>query len=121
MKGQTSWEEFWNPRYVIPLPRGKRRSADGDARAKHIHAHPATPEPRARGATQRRSAREGAETVRLGEELEASEQVDATPFGPRTKKDRIEEELFAERRDLDDLQEMRLEAAGRDEKVNGVG
>jgi hypothetical protein len=36
----------------------------------------------------------------LGEVLEPDEQVDAGPFGPRTQKDRIEEELFAERRDL---------------------
>jgi hypothetical protein len=36
----------------------------------------------------------------LGRELPAAEQVDATPFGPRTQKDRIEEELFAVRRDL---------------------
>jgi hypothetical protein len=36
----------------------------------------------------------------LGKPLEAHEQIDAHPFGPRTQKDRIEEELFAERRDL---------------------
>lgn len=36
----------------------------------------------------------------LGEPLQAAEQVDAAPFGPRTRKDRIEEELFAQRRDL---------------------
>jgi hypothetical protein len=36
----------------------------------------------------------------LGEELDGSGQVDASPFGPRTQKDRIEEELFAEGRDL---------------------
>jgi hypothetical protein len=36
----------------------------------------------------------------LGEVLPAGEQVDAAPFGPRTKKDEIEEALFAARRDL---------------------
>jgi len=36
----------------------------------------------------------------LGEPLEAAEQVDALPFGPRTRKDQVEEALFAERRDL---------------------
>src|SRR6185295_11199364 len=36
----------------------------------------------------------------LGEELPADEQGGATPFSPRTVKDRIEEELFARRRDL---------------------
>ena len=36
----------------------------------------------------------------LGEELPAEEQGGATPFAPRTVKDRIEEELFARRRDL---------------------
>lgn len=36
----------------------------------------------------------------LGEELEAVEQEGATPFGPRTVKDEIEEALFARRRDL---------------------
>src|SRR4051794_8632139 len=36
----------------------------------------------------------------LGEELPAAEQGGATPFSPRTVKDRVEEELFARRRDL---------------------
>jgi DDE family transposase len=36
----------------------------------------------------------------LGEELEAAEQVDATPFAPRTVKDLIEERLVERRRDL---------------------
>src|SRR6476469_141077 len=36
----------------------------------------------------------------LGEELPAEEQRGATPFAPRTVKDRVEEELFARRRDL---------------------
>src|SRR5580765_6077184 len=36
----------------------------------------------------------------LGEELPADEQGGATPFTPRTVKDRVEEELFARRRDL---------------------
>jgi Transposase DDE domain len=36
----------------------------------------------------------------LGEELPADEQGGATPFSPRTVKDRVEEELFARRRDL---------------------
>jgi Transposase DDE domain len=36
----------------------------------------------------------------LGEELPADEQGGATPFAPRTVKDRVEEELFARRRDL---------------------
>ena len=36
----------------------------------------------------------------LGEELEASEQMGATPFSPRCTKDQIEEALFARRRDL---------------------
>jgi hypothetical protein len=36
----------------------------------------------------------------LGEELPADEQRDATPLGPRTTKDLIEEALFARRRDL---------------------
>lgn len=36
----------------------------------------------------------------LGAPLPASEQTAATPFGPRTRKDRIEEALFARRRDL---------------------
>jgi len=36
----------------------------------------------------------------LGEPLEAIEQIDAAPFGPRTRKDDIEETLFSERRDL---------------------
>jgi hypothetical protein len=36
----------------------------------------------------------------LGEELPAEEQDGATPFAPRTHKDRIEEALFARRRDL---------------------
>ena len=36
----------------------------------------------------------------LGAPLRASEQTGATPFGPRTRKDRIEEALFARRRDL---------------------
>jgi DDE family transposase len=36
----------------------------------------------------------------LGEELPADEQGGATPFAPRTVKDRIEEDLFARRRDL---------------------
>ena len=36
----------------------------------------------------------------LGAPLPASEQAGATPFGPRTRKDRIEEALFAQRRDL---------------------
>ena len=36
----------------------------------------------------------------LGAALPASEQAAATPFGPRTRKDRVEEELFARRRDL---------------------
>ena len=36
----------------------------------------------------------------LGAALPASEQAAATPFGPRTRKDRIEEALFARRRDL---------------------
>lgn len=36
----------------------------------------------------------------LGEPLESSEQIDAAPFGPRTRKDQIEEALFTERRDL---------------------
>lgn len=36
----------------------------------------------------------------LGEALEENEQVDATPFAPRCTKDRIEEALFAQRRDL---------------------
>ncbi len=36
----------------------------------------------------------------LGEELPAEEQGGATPFAPRTVKDRVEEELFARRRDL---------------------
>jgi len=36
----------------------------------------------------------------LGAPLPASEQTTATPFGPRTRKDRIEEALFARRRDL---------------------
>ena len=36
----------------------------------------------------------------LGEPLEPSEQIDAAPFGPRTRKDQVEEALFAERRDL---------------------
>jgi transposase len=36
----------------------------------------------------------------LGQALPASEQAGATPFAPRTRKDRIEEALFARRRDL---------------------
>src|SRR3954462_10014789 len=36
----------------------------------------------------------------LGEELPPEEQGGATPFAPRTVKDRVEEELFARRRDL---------------------
>ena len=36
----------------------------------------------------------------LGEELPKNQQKDATPFGPRTIKDLIEEALFARRRDL---------------------
>src|SRR3954447_4971145 len=36
----------------------------------------------------------------LGEELPADEQGGATPLSPRTVKDRVEEELFARRRDL---------------------
>jgi hypothetical protein len=36
----------------------------------------------------------------LGEPVEELEQVDAAPFGPRTRKDEVEEELFAVRRDL---------------------
>jgi hypothetical protein len=36
----------------------------------------------------------------LGEELPASEQAAATPFARRCVKDRIEEDLFARRRDL---------------------
>ncbi len=36
----------------------------------------------------------------LGQVLPASDQAGATPFGPRTRKDRIEEALFARRRDL---------------------
>ena len=36
----------------------------------------------------------------LGEELPADQQQDKTPFAPRCVKDRIEEELFAHRRDL---------------------
>src|ERR687884_687715 len=36
----------------------------------------------------------------LGEELDADQQDDATPFAPRTIKDLIEERLFARRRDL---------------------
>ncbi len=36
----------------------------------------------------------------LGEELPEAEQKDKTPFAPRCVKDRIEEELFARRRDL---------------------
>ena len=36
----------------------------------------------------------------LGEPLEDREQIDAAPFGPRTRKDQVEEALFAERRDL---------------------
>src|SRR3954468_18350288 len=36
----------------------------------------------------------------LGEELPADEQGGATPFSPRTVKDRVEENLFARRRDL---------------------
>ncbi len=38
----------------------------------------------------------------LGEVLPAKEQAGATPFGPRTRKDRIEEALFLRRRDLFD-------------------
>ncbi|MGQ9925188.1 MAG: IS1634 family transposase [Armatimonadota bacterium] len=36
----------------------------------------------------------------LGEELDKSQQADATPFSPRCTKDRIEEALFARRRNL---------------------
>jgi len=36
----------------------------------------------------------------LGEELDKSQQQDATPFSPRCIKDKIEEALFARRRDL---------------------
>ena len=36
----------------------------------------------------------------LGEELPQDQQKDKTPFAPRCTKDRIEEELFAHRRDL---------------------
>ena len=36
----------------------------------------------------------------LGEELDESDQADATPFSPRTLKDEIEERLYARRRDL---------------------
>jgi hypothetical protein len=36
----------------------------------------------------------------LGEQLPPEQQSGATPFAPRTTKDRIEEELFAQRRDL---------------------
>ena len=36
----------------------------------------------------------------LGSALPASEQAAATPFGPRTRKDRVEEAVFARRRDL---------------------
>lgn len=36
----------------------------------------------------------------LGQALPARDQAGATPFGPRTRKDRIEEALFARRRDL---------------------
>ena len=36
----------------------------------------------------------------LGEELDEADQTDATPFSPRTRKDEIEERLFARRRDL---------------------
>jgi len=36
----------------------------------------------------------------LGAALPDAEQTAATPFGPRTRKDRIEEALFARRRDL---------------------
>jgi hypothetical protein len=36
----------------------------------------------------------------LGEELPEDQQAGATPFAPRTVKDRIEEQLFAARRDL---------------------
>jgi hypothetical protein len=36
----------------------------------------------------------------LGAALPAAEQAGATPFGPRTRKDRIEEALFGHRRDL---------------------
>ena len=36
----------------------------------------------------------------LGQALPAHDQAGATPFGPRTRKDRIEEALFARRRDL---------------------
>jgi transposase len=36
----------------------------------------------------------------LGEELPADQQRDKTPFAPRCTKDRIEEDLFAHRRDL---------------------
>lgn len=43
----------------------------------------------------------------LGAALPAPEQAAATPFGPRTRKDRIEEALFARRRDLFN-QELRL-------------
>ncbi len=43
----------------------------------------------------------------LGAPLPASEQAGATPFGPRTRKDRIEDAVFARRRDLFN-QELRL-------------
>ena len=36
----------------------------------------------------------------LGEPVEELEQLDAAPFGPRTRKDEVEEGLFAHRRDL---------------------
>jgi hypothetical protein len=36
----------------------------------------------------------------LGEELPPDQQADKTPFAPRCTKDRIEEDLFAQRRDL---------------------
>jgi len=36
----------------------------------------------------------------LGEPVEELEQLDAAPFGPRTRKDEVEEALFAHRRDL---------------------
>ena len=38
--------------------------------------------------------------ARLGEELPRDQQEDRTPFAPRCTKDRIEEDLFAHRRDL---------------------
>ena len=106
------WKQLGMPRIIVSLLEGRRFEMPVERAifVTVLHRLFAPGSDRAAESWSRRYAIEGVEGLELhhfyrtmawlGEPVEAAEQALATPFAPRCVKDRIEELLFARRRDL---------------------